>query len=105
MSEIRGDRAMSEPAWTPGPWEAECFMVKGGGYVITQTGYSSTLPRSRSHEAEANARLIAAAPSLYEALAHCLDCYEGVGKMDIGDIDWEMVGNALIKARGGEKAQ
>jgi hypothetical protein len=57
-------------SFTPGPWEAHCFMVKAGRDTITQTGYSSSLAGnpSRSFEAEANARLIAAAPELLACL-------------------------------------
>jgi hypothetical protein len=57
---------MSEPRWTPGPWTAHAFLVMAGYDRITHTG--GNLPPPRAHESQANARLIAAAPELYEAL-------------------------------------
>lgn len=53
-------------AHTPGPWTAQCFLVTAGHDQITHCG--GNLPNNRSHEAEANARLIAAAPDLLAAL-------------------------------------
>ncbi len=53
---------MSKPKWTPGPWVAHTFLVMAGQDRITHVG--GNLPPPRSHESEANARLIAAAPEL-----------------------------------------
>lgn len=50
------------PAWTPGPWIAHTFLVMAGRDRITHVG--GNLPPPRSHESEANARLIATAPEL-----------------------------------------
>jgi hypothetical protein len=61
----------SEWDWTPGPWhtgdgKAESIIYSPAGYAVgdarTHHGRSST------GEQEANARLIAAAPELFEAL-------------------------------------
>ena len=49
---------------TPGPWKADCFLVTAFKNHIGHTG--GFLPISRAEEAEANARLIAAAPDLLE---------------------------------------
>lgn len=54
-------------AHTPGPWTASCFLVTAGHDRITHCG--GNLPNNRSHEAEANARLIAAAPEMADALS------------------------------------
>ena len=60
---------MTEPGFTPGPWEADFLAVGGGGQTVARAEIMR-----REHwetgagEAQANARLIAAAPALYEAL-------------------------------------
>jgi len=61
----------SERGWTKGPWEADADSgnISVGGHQIA----SAWVPRHGGEhpiaEREANARLIAAAPDLYEALA------------------------------------
>jgi hypothetical protein len=60
---------------TPGPWAAPG--TDGGEWVICHTdkgGKRRTLAHAYN---EQNARLIAAAPELYEALAECLPTIEG----------------------------
>lgn len=74
---------MSAPKWTPGPWRAEpmgkVFAIRPGqtGFLLVSTcdsiGYDSG---KYLGEAEADARLIAAAPELFEALEKCLDLAE-----------------------------
>jgi hypothetical protein len=62
---------MSIAKHTPGPWEARTFLVRGGvrmSDTICHVGSSTSLPPNRSHETEANARLIAAAPDMLAAL-------------------------------------
>lgn len=65
---------MADGKWTKGPWKAT---PNGDGYVITRTdvfvaGYAIAAARpsraATEDQCEANARLIAAAPDLYEAL-------------------------------------
>ena len=46
--------------------------------------------------AEANARLIAAAPELLAAIEHVFEAAEDCG--DMNDIDWNMLRDALAKA-------
>ena len=48
---------MSDTPWTPGPWEQEGVIVRASGQFVL----------SRD-EGEANARLVAAAPEMAEAL-------------------------------------
>lgn len=57
---------------TPGPWAACTFQVMAGRDKIAHTGMGNLGP-ARSHEAEANARLIAAAPELLVALKMLAD--------------------------------
>lgn len=73
---------MSESKHTPGPWEARTFLVLGGADLrdrICHVGTSTSLGPSRSQESEANARLIAAAPELFEAASLAM---EGIGVLD-----------------------
>lgn len=67
---------MNEPNFTPGPWEANTFLVVApkshdsmsrmyGGKSICHTG---CVGNSSTTECEANARLIAAAPDMYAVL-------------------------------------
>lgn len=74
---------MSEPKWTAGPWHAAVSMrdadivgPKGEdiGYVNSSDGADE--PTSYPHEA--NARLIAAAPELYDALQEAIDLIKGM---------------------------
>lgn len=65
---------------TPGPW----FAVADKGQTIIRTSRSSAAfsplaivkgdKRDTLKDQEANARLMAAAPDLLEALEYCLDC-------------------------------
>lgn len=81
-----------KPTWTPGPWTAipEVMHPTAGRVAgrsprviasnvpiakVERIGYT----KGRNPEAEANAHLIASAPSLYEALEECIRL---VGKMD-----------------------
>ena len=76
----------NEPKWTPGTWEARCFLVLGGTRMtdrICHVGTSTSLPPSRSRESEANARLIAAAPDMYEALRKSAEGWENAIEMGI----------------------
>jgi hypothetical protein len=63
---------MSEPKWTPGPWSAS-QTYPPGDWCIHARGIPWQLAYLRGHSEidwplEATARLIAAAPELYEAL-------------------------------------
>ena len=69
----------NEPKWTPGPWKASS--VEDGSFDILGVTASGTVPTivaclcessCSSEEDAANARLIAAAPELYEALEELL---------------------------------
>lgn len=63
---------MSTRPWTPGPWEAKKSLGKTGVSTSDDEWRISDLGigvwGSAPEEANANARLIAAAPELYEAL-------------------------------------
>ncbi len=78
-----GPMMSTETKWTPGPWEAATQRGNGAIYgpedegVVTIVGYvrlddtrerdDGTIEEIKSPRAQANARLIAAAPLMYEA--------------------------------------
>jgi hypothetical protein len=78
------------PPFTPGPWKAECFAVESpAGHLIAHTGFvGNRLPPTTN---EANARLIAEAPTLY-ALGQQLLAY----KPDQFDGDEDVDSHALV---------
>ena len=102
---------------TAGPWKQQCFLVTGGdGSWVCHTGMGN-LPPSRSHESEANARLIAAAPDLLAALkvalprlAHKASCHtvrptsewekHGSSCFDECDCEIKVVRAAISRATG-----
>jgi hypothetical protein len=78
---------MSETKFTPGPWRVEEGTTLVWGATSDETSYMKwpvaraelaqqwqKQGRPTEDEAEANARLIAAAPTLYEALEEAVAC-------------------------------
>jgi len=76
---------MNEAKHTPGPWHLEEMGYNSSSYYIRGSSESGDrltigkgavahIPRSTANPMEANARLIAAAPELLEALIECLEC-------------------------------
>ena len=95
---------MSETKHTPGPWclsdespmiiEDECKVIVGSASTYPNSGY---FPGQK--EAEANARLIAAAPELLEALEKALD--DSACDGDQCGTEWhELARAAIAKAKG-----
>jgi hypothetical protein len=93
---------------TPGPW----FVTPDGAAVYEKDGYGYRgdtvcgLP-SRSDSRAANARLIAAAPDLLEALkvaakAELYDPATGLIDADVLDIVQDVARAAIAKATGGQ---
>jgi hypothetical protein len=105
---------MSEPKWTPGPWEVveptaidyRAPLVYGADRQSLVAGAESGGPirAVSASEARANARLIAAAPELYQALSALLRHFERkfVGwPATVGEVDARnRTIAALAKARG-----
>ena len=90
---------MSKPAWTPGPWNTEA-----GDSVINvlhgteRVAATNTKPYWKKYDERdvANARLIAAAPELYEALKAFMFAD---GHDDFED-EWPAARAAIAKAEG-----
>ena len=75
---------MSAKKHTPGPWLARGYdVLKPAGRFVAYTGPTHTTPeiypQSCKLEDEANARLIAAAPDLLDALKLALECGDACG--------------------------
>jgi hypothetical protein len=82
--------------FTPGPWDARLRYVesKYNGQIA-----SCEAGTVRPYEiAEANARLIAAAPELLECVQQVLIASDDGGNMD--DINWKALQTAVNKALG-----
>lgn len=107
----------TQPKWTPGPWD--CYVHAGtwsvratyapdsthraGGYGNHK--FSSIAPALGGGYAckEANARLIAAAPELYDALRRLIPPDQEVQMIESPEDfheDWHTALAALAKARG-----
>lgn len=95
------------PDHTPGPWRHERTL--GGGYEVWPgCGLAPVAKAYRRHEVEANARLIAAAPTLYLACKAALDRLDylqqlwGAEGVTTGLAD--MLRSAVARAEGGHDA-
>ncbi len=96
---------MSKPNYTPGPWRTGpkhivSSVYKKGDHRITQfvaEALESNGGPSVRGDHLANARLMAAAPDLYEACELALSAFENNTA-----IDWNILSKALAKARGEE---
>lgn len=87
---------------TPGPWRAvssmpsegfNCWWLMAGSRdIATISGYQGDT------ECEANARLIAAAPFMLEALKIVMQH----GRIDNSEARMQLVASAIVKAEGGE---
>ena len=108
---------MSENKWTPGPWQvsgvrsafpskaAKPIWVGPDGRSIAAVMFSDLTP-AEFVASNADARLIAAAPDLYEALVSMLTAADAYGR-EVSDAErkhfsdaWAKARAALAKARG-----
>jgi len=96
---------------TPGPWFT-CEQVKqphphalvGIGNGSTHVAYVSVTP-ANAFEADANARLIAAAPDLLAALRNCVETLDAAKQQANGGCEWIAsieARAAIAKAEGGQ---
>lgn len=92
---------MSEPKFTPKPWEVKFSMCEDMTFASIEKENHKTIAEvfmnDNEDEQEANAYLIKAAPDMYEALELvCEDCREGGVRNCVACV----VGKAKRKARG-----
>jgi len=90
---------MSEVKHTPGPWRFIPRDETPGHREpdMVQIGAATWLPsRGRDENADANARLIAAAPEILLALKRC----EAMVGTDQGPPNWDWVREVISKAEG-----
>lgn len=99
---------MTETAWTPGPWavsKKRARRVTASGVIIcnavlrNQGGPKYKACLKDEHEAEANADLIAAAPSLHAACAAAEDFIAAIDS-DAARQVYAQLHAALARARG-----
>jgi hypothetical protein len=105
---------VSAPAFTPGPWTVESRVAFGkNDYAVSPASGNDGFVAALTHgpDAKANARLIAAAPELYEALvaltravntnelAAAMACHEIVAFANVKDA-LKLALPAIKKARG-----
>jgi len=96
---------MSETKHTLGPWEVkdDRFIDSPSGWIADVLSYPAyrAATGQDSEEQKANARLIAAAPDLYEALTEAL---RWIGKLSdwygVGDPDIDKWRATIKKAKG-----
>lgn len=71
---------MGKPAFTPGPWSADCDNT-GCVYIfsdaLAKDATEIAILNPANEECAANARLIAAAPSMYDALMRIIHDWDG----------------------------
>ena len=86
---------MPEPEYTPGPWRASWSREGQSWSILNEDGHMI----ANAFESEANARRIAAAPDMEEALEALIDHCE---REFAGGCDICAIGHAAIaKAKGG----
>lgn len=102
------DTKVSEPKWTKGPWRAVNLngpKVKPRWGIVSNSDELGEIAEVRLG-GEANARLIAAAPDLYEALQAMVEFYAADCEADCKVEEHGPAGQAraaLAKARGDDQ--
>ncbi len=103
----------NETKWTPGPWVVESTLRANGGDTSVMTGdgayciadlHESGGMARPYEECVANARLVAAAPDMTEALREAIVCAEAAGWQTLPRFDLALAAMraALSAAKGGE---
>lgn len=89
---------MRDPKWTPGPWKQslpdDTAIYGADGWPVCETGVNQGYDE-HFERIEADARLIAAAPDLYEALVAIYDAW-----YNLDGSDYRRLKAALAKANG-----
>ena len=102
--------APTKAAHTPGPWSDD-WIIRGASHIDGHRANGEPIPSlrrvvahviDRDEEAEANARLIAAAPEMLEALQTIMDRCGASGNSRHDKLIWTIANAAIQKARGGQ---
>ncbi len=102
----------SVPKWTPGPWVAvpprlgAAITIYSGDVPIATTSSNTspaTMAMHRRGKVKANARLIAAAPDLYEAAEAAMQCIGELPPTQARVEVVQMLQAALSKATGSQQ--
>lgn len=100
---------MSKPEFTPGPWGCWASDLRGGRYwTVDRPGAEDPIDIHEADNGEADARLIAAAPDMYEALLaakvviEMMERPEGMGGRVNAALDKRLaqIDAAIAKAEG-----
>ena len=83
--------------FTPGPWQ----LVQERDYLNIQETKTNLIVAQFCSVSEANARLIEAAPNMYEVLSELLDTLE-MSKGYGFDVEYEKAREVLAKVEGGD---
>jgi len=90
--------------FTPGPWEVEGLAIykldDNGNHKLSIQIRPDLNAKQSYSELCCNARLIAAAPDMYEALVNCKDILNKIGCGTAFHVMDKIVTEALQKARG-----
>ena len=91
---------MSKPEFTPGPWGCWASDLRGGRYWTVDRPGEELIDIHEEDNGEADARLIAAAPDMYEALRTTSANIRSLGPAGALDEWLKVVEDALSKAEG-----
>lgn len=94
---------MKQPKHTPGPWRVERHDGKteiwSQNHFVARVDDALFMSAKKHGLEDGNARLIAAAPEMLEALASALNFINGYGEQTKAGIIYE-IKSAIAKARG-----
>ena len=84
--------------WTPGPWHM--WKTVAGEFAVDAASVTVGRINDLSDETMANARLIAAAPEMYEALKAFVAAHEKSLQLEKTDVALRLSKAAIAKAEG-----
>lgn len=97
-----------ETKWTKGPWKAHEYNLRMGslishGDISKGQTIANVFAQRNVEEGEANGRLVAAAPELYEALLACqLQLLQSNNDSEYAREANDLANAALLKAKGSD---
>lgn len=110
---IKNEETNPATGHTPGPWETTCGVGRdGGALLVVQEGCNlkhhsnpqvvcEVLKYGGTRPTEANARLMAAAPEMYEQLKALLEVADDIKEVYGLGSTWKNIRALVAKAEGG----